>query len=153
LRQNPLKFVQYLFIAKTDHPITVIFKPAGAGSILILLIIMNIPINFNDQVRRGTGKISDERPNDILPVKFQASQASVPQLSPESFFRRCGSAAHFFSRLHYSVMGSQAALHKIGLGILYQNHRLSHLRFRFRIGGRFFQQLTRVLRVYACKAG
>ena len=53
------------------------------SSVVFLLLLMNIPTNFDDQSHHRAVKIDNKRSNNVLTVKFVSSQLVFPNVLPK----------------------------------------------------------------------
>jgi hypothetical protein len=77
-----------LFVAEANNAAAVLFKSFGAGSILSLLLIVNVAVDLDDKVTGGAVEIGNKSINRMLPPKLKPGQLSVSKLLPKPFFCR-----------------------------------------------------------------
>ncbi len=70
----PFDIVHHLVIPKADHLITLLFQIICSFFVILILLDMLTPIQFNNQFCFGCAKIRDILSNSVLPSKIYPVQ-------------------------------------------------------------------------------
>jgi len=79
---------QHFLIPKSDNSVAKLIQFLSPGSIIFHLLIMNTPIEFNNEAMLRTVKINNKRRDRMLTAKPQALQLAIFESLPQSLFGR-----------------------------------------------------------------
>jgi hypothetical protein len=80
--------VNDVLIAEPNDLVSEFFQQTGPLFIVIELLVVDVPVDLDDEQPIGAAKVDDERPKGMLSTKLQPIQSSIAQRRPERTFRR-----------------------------------------------------------------
>ena len=85
---NLIKFVENFLIGEAQYAIAVLLEVFGARLILLTLLFVNQPLDFNDQFCNRTVEVEHEWADRVLATKPQAANTATAERGPQHTLRR-----------------------------------------------------------------